>query len=1403
MTPKSKKDHNNDSKYEEKLPFKIGQLYYKHGLFLTSYPTCAVSLAFMAILFCCYPLFNIPLPGTIPTKVILPYNSLSTSMNLFSINQTDHLEEPNDVVDDNNDKDTSSYSKPKNFLNIDTNKLYRLYNNFSSTSTLLITEPPFPWSRIDPYIYVQQILLKSVVLPWEKNLLLTDAFRGPLFEVFKLLEIINNHEDEQKTTLSNLCLHVENVKRPHKEVLFPEYNCLILSPANLWKQNIHDFNKDSSLLNTIFVHHNNQKTKVSTAEMLFGIKISDTGIKRYPMQNRPRIIQYAITLILRENNPEYLSSLQHKLQKLYPLHQNVDPVTVNDDQQSSVMYIYYPGEFNLVEFVPLCAAFGLLFIYIYFSIRKVEMIRSRFVLALSSVLTVIGSLVMSLGLCFFFGLTIWMQSKGVYPYLVILVGLENCLVLTKSVMTTDNKLDTKIRVAQGLSKEGWSITKNIMTEITILTAGLGTFVPVIQEFCIFAIVGLLADYFLQMLLFSTILGLNVKRVEVTAEVKQLPKMFNNTTTWNHTGSSTMTMKNSFDQKRYNVGNTNIINRSKSHPSQLSNLDKTDMSPNTSIKSQEKKIPKRLRVFNFWARTRFFQRGFMIWMVLWIGNIIYHSGVIENMFFIDKYNNNTVGTQQFTQTTPESAARTDAINSYESMVKNLSNIMMDYAKNVQWNSGTIKDENLEFNVTEKLNKLKHPAYEINGKLSNFHWASILKQYNISMSGRFVTILPTIKLSHVVPQEVALKIRNLNEKPPSTSKWNALASALDPLDLHDADNQEDLPPNLSIGNRPLYPKTPMEIVLTAFLCIVSVFVIAYTMIVMYRCICSRNYAEWRSSWNDSETIEIKSERVLEGFPIQVNGHKHNIECIVTDGNLIASSCLQGQLKIWDASNGDLVAEIDRVRYFEELQQYNNDKRLTSNSEENLIRPQSQRSHVTLTQNDNVKSQIRLRSAIKFDFSAPAAAPSPSSSFNKESLSCHQINGSSPKSDFQLSYEKYFQSDSNDLVNDGNCNNTNSNVINKTNVQRSNSLNNNNDTDSDNVRSSENITKSTISLDTKSQYYSSSPIWSLDFIDNLIVIGCADGRIEFWEGTTGYFKCIYETDSGNSSGVTHIKLAGDRVIAARLSGRIDFLRLETYTQGRHIDWNFTSAYRRTHVRTGSAGSITTQQQNQQQKGNHPIQQEELRCILESQHHGHQQPITCLDVLGNILFTGSQDHTLKVFHIESNSLHYTLHGHCSPITALFIDQFQSGMGCSGSQDGLLCMWDLLTGMCMYNLQAHEDCVVSLACAPSYIISLGLDERLRVWERFQGHLMNTINVNHAYTNLLMLTPSLLVTGKPGALLVWDVKEGKPAHEVKLDRSEFRQISPKIMLPSYGSVICDYGNQLRIVRFPLVTTKCE
>lgn len=720
---------------------------------------------------------------------------------------------------------------------------------------------------------------------------------------------------------------------------------------------------------------NLHKSKVSTAEMLLGLQMRDTGLKRYPIRVRPRVIQYAITIVLRENDQNYLSSLKQKLYRLYPLHQqnenaNKQPTTnsynnninnnqpISSQQRSSIMYIYYPGEFNLLEFMPLCAAFMVLFTYVYFSTRKIDVIKSRFVLALFAVLTVLSSLMMSLGLCFFFGLTISMQSKGVFQYLVILVGLENVLVITKSVLSTDNTFDVKIRVAQGLSKEGWTISKTLLTEITILTIGLATFVPVIQEFCIFAIVGLISDFFLQMMLFSTILAMDIKRVEFSDLRKVSPAA---------DGSA---------HKRIQFRNSTItssltINRSRSHPklTALDNQPLNNIATASGSNNTDHKIPRRLRIVNFWARTRFFQRAFMIWMIVWIFSIIYNSRIFEQIFIYEQNG------------PPDNMPNSKFSDVITNFIINNSNaiddIILDKLPSAKFTDTThhktpkYADEG-PFNITEQINKLRHADYDTHYYLSNFHWSSILRQYNISLSGKYVTILPAIKLAHVVAADIAVHIRNTDEKTPRHFQWKALAVALDPIDFSDIDTIE-LPQIHHQGSTPLYPKSPMEILLAAILCSISVFVLTYTMVVFYRCICTRNYAEWRASWNDTDVIHPKTQRILEGVPIQVKGHAHRIECLVTDGVVVASSCLEGQVKIWDANNGELISNINRSRYF----QLNNFNNIT-----------------------NMGRQI-----------------------------------------INLIEEKSW-----------------------------------------------------------------SPIWCLDYVDNLIVIGCADGRIEFWEASTGNLKVIF---------------------------------------------------------------------------------------------------------------------------------------------------------------------------------------------------------------------------------------------------------------------------------------------------------
>lgn len=65
-----------------------------------------------------------------------------------------------------------------------------------------------------------------------------------------------------------------------------------------------------------------------------------------------------------------------------------------------------------------------------------------------------------------------------------------------------------------------------------------------------------------------------------------------------------------------------------------------------------------------------------------------------------------------------------------------------------------------------------------------------------------------------------------------------------------------------------------------------------------------------------------------------------------------------------------------------------------------------------------------------------------------------------------------------------------------------------------------------------------------------------------------------------------------------------------------------------------------------------------------------------------------------------------------------------------------------MYSIQAHDGAVAAITCSVSYVISIGTDEKLCVWERFQGHLLHTLPAHKAAYSLqlVMLTHHLLIT---------------------------------------------------------------
>ena len=240
----------------------------------------------------------------------------------------------------------------------------------------------------------------------------------------------------------------------------------------------------------------------------------------------------------------FVTALKQHLIKLYPLHQNVSiddheavhSHEVRDEQDKKadassssgisheeIAHIFYPpiGRYY-AEMVPLFITIFILFVYVYFSCNKIELVRRKFGFAASAVITVLVAICMSLGLS---GLSLNINSKVYFvPYLVAFISLENILIVTKSIIESPNHLDVKIRVAQGLAKEGWSMTKNLCCEITTLSivfVVIGFMDSTTQEFCTLAVMGLLSDFFLQIFFFVTLLSMDMNHMELS-DVLQKP-----------------------------------------------------------------------------------------------------------------------------------------------------------------------------------------------------------------------------------------------------------------------------------------------------------------------------------------------------------------------------------------------------------------------------------------------------------------------------------------------------------------------------------------------------------------------------------------------------------------------------------------------------------------------------------------------------------------------------------------------------------------------------------------------------------------------------------------------------------------------------------------------------------------
>ncbi|CAJ0845437.1 4920_t:CDS:2 [Entrophospora sp. SA101] len=167
--------------------------------------------------------------------------------------------------------------------------------------------------------------------------------------------------------------------------------------------------------------------------------------------------------------------------------------------------------------VLLIVEYLILFSYISLSLRRLNSVKSKIGLAFSTIAQLLASLIISLSICSLFDITLTLLSWKMLPFVIMIIGVENVVTLTKAVTSTSMGLEYiyMCDIFIGLESVGNSITKNVATRLLLLPLSCVINVDSLQEFCIFISVTMIIDYLLQMSLYITILSIDLRRLEIS------------------------------------------------------------------------------------------------------------------------------------------------------------------------------------------------------------------------------------------------------------------------------------------------------------------------------------------------------------------------------------------------------------------------------------------------------------------------------------------------------------------------------------------------------------------------------------------------------------------------------------------------------------------------------------------------------------------------------------------------------------------------------------------------------------------------------------------------------------------------------------------------------------------------
>ncbi|CAD6195780.1 unnamed protein product [Caenorhabditis auriculariae] len=709
-----------------------------------------------------------------------------------------------------------------------------------------------PWLSSPPAAFLQQIIVRATVEPWiSANMTSEKAVRGSLSTAFRIREAVLSEPG-----LDESCLHFSSPASP--SFFMPSGGCLVISPASFWLNNPQKLMEDEDVLRTIFATNCNPSFCIR--DVLLGAPTQQTGIKKRFETNRKRTIEYALTVFFARFNPKLLKSLRENLGNSFEL------VKSAGKDENVFVHLYYWPLKKFSDYTPLIATYMLFMVYLYFSARKFEMVASRWGLAFAAAFTVAATLVMTTGICAHLDLSTTLWGAELYPYIALILGLENILCVTRSVVYTPPSLDVSSRIAHGLSQEGYKITKYFVLEQFSLLCGYLTGVGDIQEFCCFSSICLIVDFYMQLFFYAPCLTFDLQRLGLeekrrfaemlfSAEIPRLKNYAPVSCPMRKIWPTLFAMKKI--QKR-RLSDSQIEERELIPAGRTRREYKRSCSTtghpefeSTELKSvSDDSKSNRLRFLYFITRTRIIQRTIMVVFAVWVFWLAF-----------------IVRSWQYQPTSLENETTTDALALHRQLHR--ANLQF-----LDWQKRTYK-----------------------------WWPMLADNYNITLPSRYLTFLPPIVLkAQVSPTDQLMeRIKPVHSKiDEKSSETPVLRSKIDWLEMR------------------------LTMYLAAFWIL-----LLFTVGMFFAYVCFRDRWKFGAGRVQEATVSNKHQEggnannksFVESLPIVFSGHRFPIETVGIDkrssSKIFISCCQEGRVFVWNGSTGELVKRLSRLRVVPDAQ------------------------------------------------------------------------------------------------------------------------------------------------------------------------------------------------------------------------------------------------------------------------------------------------------------------------------------------------------------------------------------------------------------------------------------------------------------------------------------------------------